>query len=226
MRADDFRSTHPIARRLRVAGLLHDIGRLSVPTGIWNKPSPLSSAEWERVRLHTYYAERTLSQSPVLVQIGQIAAAHHERLDGSGYHRRVPGSILSMPARVLAAADVYRAMTEPRPHRAALTATAAAEQIQRMAKDGVLDREAVRAVCEAAGHRVTRRTGGWPAGLSDREVEVPRHLARGQSEKQIGARLFIAPATVHTHVVHIYEKIGASSRAAAALFAMEHDLLH
>jgi len=210
---------------VRAAGLLHDIGRLSVPTGIWNKPGPLSRAEWERVRLHPYYAERTLCQSPLLAPIGRLAAAHHERLDGSGYHRGVPGSMLSLPARVLAAADVYQAMCEPRSHRPRRTADAAADQIQQMARRGALDREAVRAVCEAAGHRLSKRTGGWPAGLSDREVEVLRHLARGESEKQIGARLFISPATVHTHVVHIYAKIGASTRATAALFAMEHDLL-
>ena len=93
---------------IRTAGLLHDIGRLSVPTGIWNKPGPLSPAEWDRVRLHTYYTDRTLSQSPLLAPAGRVASLHHERLDGSGYHRGVPASMLSMPARILAAADVYR----------------------------------------------------------------------------------------------------------------------
>jgi HD-GYP domain-containing protein (c-di-GMP phosphodiesterase class II)/DNA-binding CsgD family transcriptional regulator len=210
---------------LRVAALLHDIGRLSVPTGIWNKPGPLSRGEWERVRLHTYHTERPLAASPLLAEAGGIAAAHHERLDGSGYHRGLAASQLSLPARLLAVADVYHALTEPRPHRAAFEPAAAAAELQRMSSAGALDRDAVRAVCEAAGHRVAKRGSGWPAALSDREVEVLRHLARGASEKQIAERLFIAPGTVHTHVVHIYEKIGASTRASAALFAMEHDLL-
>jgi DNA-binding NarL/FixJ family response regulator len=130
-----------------------------------------------------------------------------------------------MPARVLAAADMYRALCEDRPHRPAITGEQAAAELQKQAQAGALDREAVRAVCEAAGHRVKKRATAWPAGLSEREVEVLRHLARGMSEKQIGKALFISPGTVHTHVVHIYEKIGVSTRAAAALFAMEHDLL-
>jgi HD-GYP domain-containing protein (c-di-GMP phosphodiesterase class II)/DNA-binding CsgD family transcriptional regulator len=210
---------------IRTAGLLHDIGRLSVPTGIWNKPGRLSPSEWDRVRLHTYYTERTLSQSPLLAPAARVASMHHERLDGSGYHRGVPASMLSLPARILAAADVYRALTEHRPHRSALDESAAASELQCAAERGALDRQAIRAVCEAAGHRIKKRAGGWPAGLSDREVEVLRHLARGCSEKKIGELLFISPGTVHTHVVHVYEKIGVSTRAAAALFAMEHDLL-
>jgi DNA-binding NarL/FixJ family response regulator len=74
-------------------------------------------------------------------------------------------------------------------------------------------RGTTRAVCEAAGHRIKKRASGWPAGLSDREVEVLRHLARGCSEKKIGELLFISPGTVHTHVVHVYEKIGVSTMA-------------
>jgi putative nucleotidyltransferase with HDIG domain len=209
----------------RLAGLLHDIGRLGVPTGIWNKPGPLSRGEWERVRLHAYHGERALAQATHLAAAAQIAALHHERLDGSGYHRGVTASMLAMPARVLAAADTYRALCEHRPHRPAFTGEAAAAELQKQAQAGTLDRDAVRAVCEAAGHRVKKHATSWPGGLSDREVEVLRHLARGMSEKQIAKALFISQSTVHTHVVHIYEKIGVSTRAAAALFAMEHGLL-
>jgi DNA-binding CsgD family transcriptional regulator len=210
---------------VRLAGLLHDVGRLSVPTGIWNKPGPLSRSEWERVRLHAYHAERVLAQTPLLAAVARIAGTHHERLDGTGYHRGAAAAQITMPARLLAAADTYHALCEDRPHRRALAADEAAGELQRMAQAGALDRDAVRAVCEAAGHRVKKRSGGWPAGLSDREVEVLRLLARGQSEKQIAKALFISPGTVHTHVVHIYEKIEVSTRAGAALFAMEHDLL-
>jgi HD-GYP domain-containing protein (c-di-GMP phosphodiesterase class II) len=209
----------------RLAGLLHDIGRLGVPTGIWDKPGPLSAGEWERVRLHTYHAERVLARSPHLAAAAQIAALHHERLDGSGYHKGVPAAVIPMPARVLAAADTYHALCEDRPHRRAITGEQAAAELQNQAQAGALDREAVRAVCEAAGHRVKKRATVWPAGLSEREVEVLRHLARGKSEKEIAKALFISPGTVHTHVAHIYEKIGVSTRAAAALFAMEHDLM-
>ena len=143
-----------------------------MPTGIWNKPGPLSPSEWGRVRLHTYYTDRTLSQSPLLEPAARVASMHHERLDGSGYHRGASASMLSLPARVLAAADVYRALTEDRPHRSALDESAAARELQRGAERGALDRQAVRAVCEAAGHRIKKRASDWPAGLSDREVEV------------------------------------------------------
>ena len=72
---------------LRRAALLHDLGRAAVPTGIWERPGRLSSAEWERVRLHAYQTERILSRSSALTEVGRIAGMHHERIDGSGYHR-------------------------------------------------------------------------------------------------------------------------------------------
>ncbi|MGH2730238.1 MAG: HD-GYP domain-containing protein, partial [Actinomycetota bacterium] len=71
---------------LRRAGLVHDLGRTGIPNSIWDKPGPLSDAEWERVRLHTYYTERMLARPPDLARLGALAALHHERLDGSGYH--------------------------------------------------------------------------------------------------------------------------------------------
>jgi DNA-binding NarL/FixJ family response regulator len=80
-------------------------------------------------------------------------------------------------------------------------------------------------VLEAAGQRRKQVRSGWPAGLSDREVEILRLLARGQSMRVISEALFISQSTVHTHVAHIYEKIGVSTRAGAALFAMENGLL-
>jgi HD-GYP domain-containing protein (c-di-GMP phosphodiesterase class II)/DNA-binding CsgD family transcriptional regulator len=211
-------------RDLALAGLLHDLGRLSVPTGIWDKKGPLNTGEWERVRLHAYYTERVLIQSPLFANVARIAALHHERLDGRGYHRAAPAATQPATARVLAAADVYQALTEDRPHRAAYTPERAVAELMRMVEAGTLDAEAARAVSRVTGHKVKRGTGS-PVGLTVREVQVLRHLARGLSEKEIGKRLFIAPGTVHSHVVHIYEKTGLSTRAGVALFAMEHGLL-
>ena len=108
-------------RTIRRAGLVHEIGRTGVPNSIWDKPGPLTEAERERVRLHAYYTERMLARPEALAQLGAVAACHHERLDGSGYHRSLPGSALSPAARILAAADAYQAMTEARPHRPALS---------------------------------------------------------------------------------------------------------
>jgi HD-GYP domain-containing protein (c-di-GMP phosphodiesterase class II)/DNA-binding CsgD family transcriptional regulator len=209
---------------LRDAGRLHDLGRLSVANSVWDKPGPLSAAEWERVRLHAYYSERVLTASPVLAPLGRLAGAHHERLDGSGYHRGSSGPGLPRAARFLAAADALAAMTEPRAHRPARTVGEAVAELAAGAGAGLFDRDAVAAVCEVAGVPVAVRPA-WPAGLTDREVEVLRLLARGALKKQVARRLGIGAGTVHTHVTHIYEKIGVNSRAAAALFAMEHQLL-
>ncbi|HEY8871288.1 MAG TPA: LuxR C-terminal-related transcriptional regulator, partial [Candidatus Limnocylindrales bacterium] len=147
------------------------------------------------------------------------------RLDGSGYHRGDPAALLPLPARVLAAADAYHAMTEPRPYRQPLTPTEAALELSADVEAGRLDRGAAEAVLAAAGQRADLPRARWPAGLSDREVDVLRLAVRGFSNRKIAAELFISEETVRTHVRHIYEKVDCSSRAALALFAMEHDLL-
>ena len=215
------RETNDILR----AGLLHDLGWVSVPNGIWEKTGPLTSADWEQVRLHPYHSERILACSPALAPIAQLAGMHHERLDGSGYHRQATTQTLPIAARILAAADAYQAMTSDRPHRAALTAEAAAEELGIEAERGRLDADAVRGVLKAAGHTVPQARRPWPAGLSDREVEVLQLIARGMSTRDVARDLFISPKTAGLHIQHIYTKIGVSTRAAAAVFAMEHDLL-
>jgi HD-GYP domain-containing protein (c-di-GMP phosphodiesterase class II) len=209
---------------LRRAGLAHDLGRLGVSNTIWDKPGPLTAVEFERVRLHPYLTERILSASPALAPIGSLASQHHERLDGSGYPRGLKATMLSPSARILAAADVYRAMLEPRPQRSARTAAEAEAELHAEVREGRFDGEAVDAVLATAGHEVTRRAER-PAGLTPREVEILRLLARGLLNKEIARQLQIAPKTVGNHVEHIYAKIGVSTRAAASLFATEHGLL-
>jgi HD-GYP domain-containing protein (c-di-GMP phosphodiesterase class II) len=211
-------------RTLRRAGLVHDLGRLGVSNAIWDKRGDLAAVEFERVRLHPYLTERILSASSLLAPLGVLAAQHHERLDGSGYPRGLTASALSPSARILAAADVYQAMTEPRAHRNPRSPAKALDELRAEARDGRLDGEAVDAVLSAAGHEATRRTVR-PAGLTPPEVEILRLLARGLLNKEIALRLQITPKTVGNHIEHIYAKIGVSSRAAAGLFATEHGLL-
>jgi DNA-binding NarL/FixJ family response regulator len=115
-------------------------------------------------------------------------------------------------------------MREPRPYRPARSAEEAAAGLRADVKAGLFDADAAEAVLGAAGHRVMRRREG-PSGLTAREVEVLRLLARGLSNKEIAQRLVISPKTVGTHVEHIYAKIDASTRAAASLFAVQHGLL-
>jgi DNA-binding NarL/FixJ family response regulator len=176
------------------------------------------------VRLHPYLTERMLNQSAALAPLAEIAVQHRERLDGSGYPRGLAGSAISRPARILGAVDAYRSMRELRPYRPTLTAEQAAAELQADAGSGKLDAEAVAAVLAAAGHPVGRRRE-WPAGLTAREVDVLRLVARGLSSKQIAAQLVITPKTARNHIEHIYAKIGTSSRVGASLFATEHGLL-
>jgi HD-GYP domain-containing protein (c-di-GMP phosphodiesterase class II) len=211
-------------RLLRRAGLVHGYGRLGVSNSIWDRPGPLSAGQWERVRMHPYLTERMLRQSPALAPLGEIAVQHRERLDGSGYPRGLSGAAISQPARVLAAADAYTSMREPRPHRPAKPAAQAAASLQAEVQAGRLDGAAVDAVLEAAGHHLPHRRQAI-AGLTAREVEVLILLARGLSNKQIAERLVITPKTAGNHVEHIYAKIDASNRAAAAMFAVQHGLL-
>ncbi len=212
--------------KLEVAALLHDVGRAGVSNAIWEKPGPLTSAEWERVRMHPYHSERILAGSSALEPIARIAGMHHERLDGSGYYRSCQGSEISMACRVLAAADCFQAMTQPRPHRAPLSREHASRELADESRTGKLDPDAVAAVLEAAGERRTRgRRDLRPGGLTEREIEVLQLVAAGCSNREVAKRLHISPRTADHHVQHIYAKIGVSSRAAAALFALEHDLL-
>jgi HD-GYP domain-containing protein (c-di-GMP phosphodiesterase class II) len=210
---------------VRRAGLVHDLGRVAVSTGIWDKPAPLSDAEWELVRLHPYHGERILCRTALLAAPAAIAGAHHERCDGSGYHRGAAAAALSAEARVLAAADAFAAMTESRAHRPARSAEDAARELAADAQRGLLDAQAVEAVVEAAGQRVEVERTALRGGLTGREVEVLALLARGMATKQVAAQLGISAKTADHHVQSAYRKAGVSTRAGATVFAMEHGLV-
>ncbi len=207
---------------LHRAALVHDLGRAAVPVRIWGKRGSLTLDDWERVRLHAYHTERILAQSPFLSELVPTAGFHHERVDGTGYHRGVGASTLPRSARLLATADAYQAMTEPRPHRAALSQGAAAEILAEEAKARRLDPESVAAVLEGGGHRTPAVPR--PAGLTEREVQVVGLLARGLQTKQIARVLGISHKTVDFHIQSAYRKMGVSTRAGATLFAMQHGL--
>ncbi|HET9421568.1 MAG TPA: HD domain-containing phosphohydrolase [Nocardioides sp.] len=212
------------AEQLRLAGHLHDLGRVGVSSRIWDKPGPLSATERAQVELHPWHTEQILARAPELAAVARIAAHHHERLDGSGYHRGVPAAQLPGEARLLAAADRYRSLVESRPHRAAREPDTARSELESDARAGRLDADAVGAVLEAAGHRRAARRPR-PAGLTERQVEVLRLVASGRTNRQIAGELTLSPRTVEHHVQDVYARIGVSTRAGAALFAMEHGLL-
>jgi HD-GYP domain-containing protein (c-di-GMP phosphodiesterase class II) len=208
---------------MKRAGLVHDVGRTAVSSRVWRKPGPLSADERERVRLHPYHTERVLARSAFLAGIGAVARAHHERLDGSGYHRGLDSSSLTPAARLLAVADAFRSKIEPRPYRPAYPPDQATDVLADRAKQGEFDPEMVRAVAEAAGQEPP--TIARPAGLTEREAEVIGLLARGLQTKQVARALDISPKTVDRHIQNSYRKIDVSSRAAVTLFAAENGLV-
>jgi len=208
---------------LRRAALVHDIGRVAVPVGVWAKPGPLTRDDREQVRLHAYHSERVLDAVAGLRPLARLAGSHGERCDGSGYHRGSRAGDLPLTAWLLAAADCYQAMREPRAYRPALSPMAAADELGRDAEAGRLAPEAVNAVLIAAGQ--PRRPVRRPAGLSERECEVLGLIARGLTTKQVARLLGISPKTCDHHIQRLYGKVGVSTRAGATLFALEHGLV-
>jgi HD-GYP domain-containing protein (c-di-GMP phosphodiesterase class II) len=209
---------------LRRAGLVHEVGLHGVPSTILDKVGPLTPREAERLRMHAYLTERMLARPPALARIGGVAALVNERIDGSGYHRGLSGPAISAAGRILAAADVYQAMSEPRAYRPALPTKVAKDELRSEVRAGRLAPDAVDAVLAAAGQRRGKRVSG-PAGLTGREVEVLVLIARGASNRQVAQELGITAKTAGTHIERIYTKIGASTRSTATLFAMQHGLL-
>jgi HD-GYP domain-containing protein (c-di-GMP phosphodiesterase class II)/DNA-binding CsgD family transcriptional regulator len=208
------------------AALVHDFGTTVVPNSIWDKPGPLTRTEFDRVELHPMLTEQMLRRSPGLDALNPVASAHHEKCDGSGYHKRVQANGDALEACLLAATEVYVGLTTERADRPAFSAEEAAAELRRLESDGVLEPRASRAVLLAAGHGEPRRPSGKrpdnPGGLTRREVDVLRLAAKGLTTRQIADRLYIAPKTADHHIQHIYGKIDVSTRAAAALWAMQH----
>ncbi|HWC36607.1 MAG TPA: HD domain-containing phosphohydrolase [Mycobacteriales bacterium] len=206
------------------AALVHDFGVVAIPNSILDKPSPLTRDERERMETHAMVTDQLLRRLAFTARLAVPAGGAHERLDQSGYHRRPTAGELDEAARVVAAADSYQAMVSDRPHRAALTAAEAAAELRRDASAGRLDGEAVERVLASAGHRRVARPA-QPGGLTSREVDVVRLMALGLTTREIAAQLVVSPKTADHHVQHIYRKIGASTRGAAALFAIENGLV-
>jgi HD-GYP domain-containing protein (c-di-GMP phosphodiesterase class II)/DNA-binding CsgD family transcriptional regulator len=210
---------------IAAAGLVQELGKTGVPNGVLENPQALTQSQWESIRLTTYLTHMILARCQGLEPVNDLACAHHERLDGSGYHRGIGGDQISPGARILAAADAFRAMTTERPWRPGMTPDEAAQRLGANVKEGKLSHDAVDAVLAAAGHADQLPKQMWPAGLSDREVDVLRLISLGRSNREVAQKLFISPKTVGRHIENIYGKIGIGTRPAATLFAMQHHLL-
>ena len=214
-------------RDVRWAAYTHDIGELAIPVSTWMRAGALTERETDAAHLHPYHGERALAS---LGGDGKAIAAlvqrHHERLDGSGYHRNSRGQDLSPAARVLAAAETFQTAREARPYRPALDDAAAAAKLRSAVRDGKLCADAVEAVLSCAGQPARRAAPERLAGLTPREIEVLRLIAAGDTAKEAARKLEIAPKTADNHIQSLYSKIGVSTRAGAALYALERGLVH
>jgi HD-GYP domain-containing protein (c-di-GMP phosphodiesterase class II) len=214
---------------VRRAALVHDFGTTAIPNSIWDKPGALTRAERDRVEQHPLLTEQMLRRSPALATLNRAAAAHHEKVDGSGYHKGLRRDGTDTSARLLAVVDTYVGLTSDRADRPARSHADAAVIVQQLAVDGLLDRPATDAVLAAAGHATAakrrRASSEHPGGLTQREVDVLRLMARGLTTAAISQQLYISPKTADHHIQHVYTKIGVSTRAAAALWAMKNDLV-
>lgn len=211
---------------IRRAALVHDLGQVALPSRILLHQDQLSEADLEKLRLHPYYTERILSRVPALSEIASIAGKHHERLDGSGYYRGLSGSEIPLEACILALADEFQERLRTYPGKL----DPASKDILKALQPEVgrqFSPVCFNALAQELGTEAPEppRRREWPAGLTNREIEVLQVLATGASNRQIAQELVVSEKTVAHHLEHIYNKIGISSRAAAVFFAMENDLI-
>jgi HD-GYP domain-containing protein (c-di-GMP phosphodiesterase class II) len=210
---------------IKHAAYLHDIGKVGITAAIWSKTSALSETEMERVRMHPYLTERIFARSPHLSPLAILGGMHHERTDGSGYPRGLESAAMPAAAKLLAAANTYCALLEPRPHRQACTREQAAQILKSEVHAHRLDSVCVNAVLTIEGHQFQEAQRIYPADLTAREVEVLRLIAQGLTNREVAKRLVISSKTVDNHIQNIYSKINVSTRAGATLFAMQNRLL-
>ena len=207
------------------AGLVHDIGEVSIPVSTWSRPGALSEAERDLLRLHPFHTERIINRAGgAFAEIAAVAGRHHECLDGSGYFRGCKAAGLSPAARIVAAAEAWQNAIEPRPHRSALLPEAAAARLNAAIRAGRICPEAGRAILSAAGQRSTMVLRGPAAELTAREVQVLRLLATGLTARDVAKALSIVPKTAGNHIQNLYGKLGVTTRAGAVLFAVENGL--
>ncbi len=120
MMAEHMEFPAPAVRDQRRAGLLHDIGKLGVSNRILDKPGPLTPKEHARIKKHPGLTYEVLMRVPPFRTIAEVAASHHEKLDGTGYHRGMTGEDLDLPSRILAVTDIFDALSQGRPYRPAM----------------------------------------------------------------------------------------------------------
>ncbi|RQP23499.1 HD domain-containing phosphohydrolase [Piscinibacter terrae] len=213
--------------RVYRAGLIHGIGRASVPNSVWESPGKASEADTERLRLVPYWTDRAARRIDALKEEAGLASFIEERLDGSGGFRGVSASAIGIEARVLAAALRWVWLQTERPAAAALSADESMARLRQEAQAGAFDASVVAALAgEAAATVPARQAEETTSGLlTQRELEVLRRIGGGESNKEAARTLGISPSTVRAHLESIFRKLECTTRAAATLKAFTLGLL-
>ncbi len=163
-------------KEMRIAGHLHDLGKLVIPSEILEKPRKLTPEEFNIVRSHAYFTYRVLSTIEGLGMITEWASFHHEHLDGSGYPFHLREGDLSLGSRILAVADAYTALAEDRPYRKGTEARETCRILEEMARDSLYD------------SRVVSFLKAHLDEVEEARMEAQRQAARGYREfiKEVG----------------------------------------
>lgn len=212
--------------KLRCAALVHDIGNVAIPLRILEKGDNRSASEWEYYRLHSYYTQRVLERVEPLQELAPAAAAAHEWINGQGYHRQLIGEQIPLIGRILAVADTYAQLVQQQGDQ---VEPADALHKMRLLVGTQFDGACYDALAASltGSHRVKRTMPKRRqlGDLTEREAELLRLLAQGQSNPQIAKALVISRKTVEHHLEHIYNKIGVTCRTSAVVYAVQHGII-
>jgi HD-GYP domain-containing protein (c-di-GMP phosphodiesterase class II) len=211
--------------RLRYAALVHDIGNVAIPLHILEKGDKRTASEWEYYRLHSYYTQRVLERVEPLQELAPAAASAHEWINGQGYHRQLIGEQIPLYGRILAVADTYAQLTQQQDDK-----IEPADALRKMRSlvgtqfDGSCYDALAASLTRTHLVRKTVPERRQLGDLTEREAEVLRLLAQGQSNPQIAKTLVISRKTVEHHLEHIYNKIGVTCRTSAVVYAVQHGI--
>ncbi len=213
--------------RIYRAGLIHGIGRASVPNSVWESPGLPSEADAERLRLVPYWTHRAARRIDALKTEAELASFVEERLDGSGGFRGAAGEAIGLEARILAVSLRWVWLTTDRPGAVAATSDEAVVRLREECSTGALDHSVVAALVgqAASGERPRSGEAAGAGILTSRELEVLRRIGRGESNKGAARALGISPSTVRAHLENIFRKLQCTTRAAAMLKAFSLGLL-
>ena len=213
---------------LRRLGLVHDLGKATVPSLVVQRAAlgePLASYEMERYRLHPYYTEQVLSRVSLFGPGASGAAAHHERMDGTGFPKRLPGAQIPLAGRVLAVADAYLLASTKGGEPSVEQTLNELEPLVGTHLDGDCYAALRDALDSGDATPMRQRPQQVSTTLSDRETEVLSLVAQGLTNRQVAGSLVISEKTVEHHVEHIFDKLGVTSRTSAVMWGVHNGLI-